>query len=228
MVIPVIVIEQSVHDPTLRLMAYVWNWAIWVVFAAELVSILRVAPDRWRWLLQHPLEPLVVLLTPPFLPASLQAARVLRLLRLLRLLRIVQIARRLTTGQSLQFAAVLAAMTALGGGAAYAAVEGDQLTTWDGVWWAVVTMTTVGYGDLYPHTNAGRAIALGVMLVGIGFIAILTAAIAQRFVATQIAEVEQAEEALDMTEHQVLEEIRAITARLQTLEASMQRLTNQR
>jgi voltage-gated potassium channel len=86
-----------------------------------------------------------------------------------------------------RFASILAFMTAVGGGATYASVEGKQVSTWDGVWWAVSTMTTVGYGDQYPVTAAGRAIAIIVMLVGIGFIAIITAAIAQKFVVAGVA-----------------------------------------
>ena len=132
--------------------------------------------------MEHPLEPFLVIFTPPIAPADVRAAQVLRLLRLLRLLKLAQVARRLTADQTVRFASILALMTALGGGAAFASVEGKQVSTWDGIWWAVSTMTTVGYGDLYPTTTAGRAIAIIVMLVGIGFIAIVTAAVAQRFV----------------------------------------------
>ena len=46
-------------------------------------------------------------------------------------------------------------------------------------------MTTVGYGDVTPHTTPGRIIAAVVMLVGIGFVAVVTGAIAQRFIATE-------------------------------------------
>ena len=52
----------------------------------------------------------------------------------------------------------------------------------DGVWWAIETVSTVGYGDIYPSTVQGRLIALVLMFVGIGFLSLLTAAIASRFV----------------------------------------------
>ena len=82
------------------------------------------------------------------------------------------------------------------GGAAETAVSaGDFKTLWDGVWWAVVTVTTVGYGDAYPTTVQGRLIGIVLMLVGIGFLSLLTAAVASRFVRVdtegEIAEVRE-------------------------------------
>jgi voltage-gated potassium channel len=87
LVVPVIIIEESSVGEPWDGIASVLNWVIWLAFLAEVVAMLAVVPDRWRWLRQHPLEVIVVVLTPPFLPASLQAIRVLRLLRLVRLLR---------------------------------------------------------------------------------------------------------------------------------------------
>ena len=51
-----------------------------------------------------------------------------------------------------------------------------------GLWWAVQTVTTVGYGDTVPQTLAGRALATLVMLTGIGFISVVTAAITAAFI----------------------------------------------
>lgn len=52
----------------------------------------------------------------------------------------------------------------------------------EALWWAIVTVTTVGYGDTYPVTAAGRGVAVVLMLVGIGLIGVLTATIASFFV----------------------------------------------
>jgi hypothetical protein len=84
-------------------------------------------------------------------------------------------------------------------------------------------MTTVGYGDIKPDTNMGRVIAIVVMLVGIGFIAVLTGAVAQRFLAAQVEEVAALEAGIGETEADILSEVREIQARLRNLEARLER-----
>lgn len=197
--IPAIAIEQSNVGEPWDTIATVLNWTIWLAFLAEMALMLSVVDDRWRWLRDHPLDVAIILLTPPFLPASLQAARALRLLRLLRLFKLAFLTRRLLSTEGVRDAAVLALLSVLGGGAAYAAIEktdasGQTLSAWDGVWWAITTVTTVGYGDLAPQTDGGRVLAIAVMLIGIGFIAVLTASAAERFMRTrQVAEAERSE-----------------------------------
>ena len=55
---------------------------------------------------------------------------------------------------------------------------------WLGIWWAVQTVTTVGYGDVVPHQTSGRIIAAILMLIGIGFLTVVTAVITAAFLET--------------------------------------------
>jgi len=184
--IPAIALEFADQEEPWHAIGTALNWAIWLAFVAEVVIMLRVVPDRGRWLRDHPLDLAIVVFTPPFLPATLQAARVFRLLRLLRLLKAGVLARRVFSTEGVRDAAVLTLIAVLGGGAAFAAVEDDQdLSAWDRVWWAITTVTTVGYGTPEVATDGGRIIGICLMVTGIGFVAVLTAAAAERFVRTR-------------------------------------------
>jgi voltage-gated potassium channel len=223
LVIPVIVIEQSSWGEPWDSLAVALNWTIWTAFLLELVAMLAFVPDRWRWLRRHPLDVAIVLFTPPFLPSSLQAARLFRLLRVFRLLRLMRAVRRLFSIDGIRYAALLAGLTALGGGAAFAEVE--HRSTWTGAYWAVTTMTTVGYGDVSPATDWGRGIAVVVMLVGIGFLTLIIGAIAQRFIAAQVEQVRELEEEEELlTVDAIVSELNEVMARLRRLEANVQRL----
>jgi voltage-gated potassium channel len=62
-------------------------------------------------------------------------------------------------------------------------VEGSNIKSFgDGLWWAVTTVTTVGYGDKFPTTSVGRVTAVGLMLVGISLMGVITASVAAWFV----------------------------------------------
>lgn len=217
LVIPMLVIEESDLRAPWTVVAVVLNWATWLAFLTEVVVMLAVVPDRWRWLREHPVEVVATVLTPPILPAGLAAARGLRLLRVLRLLRLAPLARRVFTLDGIRYAALLAFITLLAGGTAFAAIE-KQPTEWDGIWWAATTMTTVGYGDLYPQTAGGRVIGIVVMVVGIGFGSLLIGAAAERFVARDV-KTETAD--LEMSEEALLREVRDLSARLARIEAAL-------
>ena len=71
----------------------------------------------------------------------------------------------------------------VGGGIAIRAIDHREYSSiWEGMWWSLQTVTTVGYGDVTPKDTAGKIVGAVVMLEGIAFLAIVTAAITSTFV----------------------------------------------
>jgi len=180
--IPTIIVQESDLGGAWEVLAVVLDWCIWAMFAANLAIMLSIVPDRRRWLANNPLDVFIVILTPPFLPATLKLARVLPIVRLVWLVAIAHRLRKVFSLEGLRYAALIVFTVVVGGGVVFVAVEpGQDLSTWDGLWWATETVTTVAYGDIYPTTAPGRIVATVVMIAGIGFVALLTGALAQRF-----------------------------------------------
>jgi voltage-gated potassium channel len=179
--IPVVILDTVQGLPGwLAALAHALNWTVWSVFLVSLLVVLVRAPSPWSALKANPVLPLVVLFTVPFAPAGLQ---VFRLLRLGALLGAAHHAQRLFSLEGLRYAAIVLVLVVVGGGVVFTAVEhsAQHLSIQDGIWWAIVTVTTVGYGDIVPHTEAGRAVAVVVMITGIGTAALLVGAASQRF-----------------------------------------------
>src|ERR687898_490238 len=133
-------------------------------------------------LMKNPQHVLIFFFPPPFLPATMKLARVLPVVRLVWLVVVANRLRNVFSLEGLRYAALIVFTGVVGGGVIFVAVEpGQDLSTWDGLWWAAETVTTVAYGDIYPTTSLGRIVATVVMITGIGFVALLTGALAQRF-----------------------------------------------
>ena len=180
--IPTIIVQESDLGGFWEILAAVLDWCIWAMFAANLAIMLSIVPHRRRWLIENPLDVLIVVFTPPFLPATMKLARVLPIVRLVWLVVVANRLRNVFSLQGLRYAALIVFTIVVGGGVIFVAVEpGQDLSTWDGLWWAAETVTTVAYGDIYPTTPLGRIVATVVMIAGIGFVALLTGALAQRF-----------------------------------------------
>lgn len=149
--------------------------AICALFFADFLVSLYTAPDRWAYLRRWGW--LDLLSSLPMLDAARwgRAARIVRILRVLRGLR----ATKVLTGAILRrraengvVAALLAAiiLTTLCSAAVLqveTAPESNIKTAEDAAWWALTTMTTVGYGDRFPVTTEGRAIAAVLMIAGV-------------------------------------------------------------
>jgi len=88
---------------------------------------------------------------------------------------------------------------------------------WIGLWWAVQTVTTVGYGDVVPHETSGRVIAAVLMLSGIGFLTVVTAVITAAFLETVRRRVG------DPEQKEILAKLDDLSRRMQTIESSLRR-----
>jgi voltage-gated potassium channel len=209
--LPAVVVDEVAVKQPWDALGKALNWGVWGVFALNLAVTIHRARSPWTAVRANPLLTAIVALTWPYLPAGLQVGRVLGLLRLVS---VAHHARRWFSLTGLRYAAVLLVVTVLGGGAVFTAVESEQhLSLASGVWWAIVTVTTVGYGDIVPHTEGGRAIAVFVMAVGIGTAALVVGAAAQRFVAGGAEEGAGLDD-LQAELRELRAEVRALTERL--------------
>jgi voltage-gated potassium channel len=200
---------------------------IWVLFGVDYGVRLYLAPERRRFVRTHLVDLAVVLL--PFL-RPLRAVRAVRGLGQLRTLRLLQAsrlaafigtgighARAIVARRGLHYVAaiVVAIMFAAAGleVAFEAHARGGTIHNYgDALWWSVVTITSVGYGDQYPVTLAGRAVAVVLMITGIGLFGVVAAAIASYFV-----EQDAGREA-DARVDEVLTVLHRIEARLDEIE----------
>jgi voltage-gated potassium channel len=221
LVIPVVLVEESSAPPGLKVAAAAVNWLIWIEFLTELLFVLWVAPRKLAALRAHWLEVAIVVVTPPFVPRALASLRLARLVRLLRLARLGMLGGRalraehvIASRSGFRYLALMTAFLVALAGAVISLVDSAAVpNVCTGMWWAIVTVTTVGYGDVYPKTVAGRIVGSLLMIVGIGFISLLTATIASSFVAAD-------KEAEEDRMRELVDALRRIEERLERLDAS--------
>lgn len=189
-VLAALVVDLLVTLPpeTQRLLEYI-DFGICIVFLIDFIVRFTAADNKWRFMRWGWID---LLSSIPAVDA-LRPGRAIRLVRLLRLLRAFRSARLLFlflfrnkvqgTFTSVSIIAVLMVI-----GSAIAILEVERVpganirTAGDAIWWAYVTITTVGYGDKYPVTTEGRLIAAALMTVGVGLFGTFTAYVASWFV----------------------------------------------
>ena len=143
----------------------------WALFAVDFAVRLATAPRRWHWLRHNILD---------FASVALPALRPLRLVRILAAFRVFQ--RRAETtfrGRLVLYTGGLSVLLVWMGALAVLQAErhaqGALITdVGRALWWSLVTVTTVGYGDISPVTPTGRVVATGFMLFGIALLGVVT------------------------------------------------------
>jgi voltage-gated potassium channel len=169
---------ESISDSTNQILSII-QWVCWLAFAIDLLMGLITSENKIVYLKRHPLEIASVLL--PFL-------RPLRLMRVISFgglaLQKVAVGRQFAitvkVAVTTLFVAYIAAVQIT---ITERAVDGSNIKNFaDGFWWAITTVTTVGYGDRYPTTTEGRLLAVMLMFMGISLVGVITASVAAWFV----------------------------------------------
>ena len=169
---------DSISDSTNQILSII-QWVCWVAFALDLLFGLVTSENKVLYLKRHPLEIASVLL--PFL-------RPLRLMRVISFgglaLQKIAVGRQFAITVKVAITTVFVAyIAAVQITITERAVEGSNIKNFaDGFWWAITTVTTVGYGDRYPTTTEGRLLAVMLMFMGISLVGVITASVAAWFV----------------------------------------------
>lgn len=203
--------------PGLRTALEVTMWVIWAAFALDYLIRLVLARHKGRFVWRHLLDLIAV---------ALPMARQLRALRVLTLLSVLN--RRAAVSMRGRMGVYVAAIILLIGSCAALAVldaerhnpDANITSLADALWWTLTTITTVGYGDLYPTTAEGRLVAGALMIGGIALLGVVTGMVASWFV-EKINGLELSLE--DATQR----ELRAVHAELAALRARLDAGTQQ-
>jgi voltage-gated potassium channel len=193
------------------------DWIIWAVFAVEYGIRLYLAPEKGAFFRRNLID-LVVVVIPFLRPLRVvRSARALRLLRAARagafMIRGLDALRDVLTRHKLNYALAVAIVVVVAGALLVEsferdAPEGNIESIPDALWWAITTVTTVGYGDRFPTTAAGRGVGVVLMIVGIALFGMLAGSLASFFVE------KREEEAVDPQLAEIIERLDRIERRL--------------
>jgi voltage-gated potassium channel len=177
-----------------------------LIFTAEYITRIIVSDNKWKFIFSF-YGIIDILAILPFYVATGIDLRALRAVRLLRLIKIFRLgmyskaAKRFYLALSIAkeelvlyvfISLILVFFSAMGIYYFEREVQPDTFSSvFESLWWAIVTLTTVGYGDVYPLTMGGRIFTFFVLIIGLAFIAFPTGLIASALARAREMEDEQ-------------------------------------
>lgn len=195
---------------------------IWLFFLTEAVVLTSLVRDKWRYLASNWVNILIIIAGIGLFWGYTPLTAALRSLRLLlvagMLLQVSSGVRRILSRHHLGSTLLVSILVIVMAGVVVAGIDPAVKSIGDGVWWAWVTVTTVGYGDIVPVTTEGRLFAAALIAVGMGLSAMLTASFTVYFV-----EQEEEKEEEDLLMHP-----KALAERLLRIEAKLDSLLGER
>ncbi len=181
------VLPLFINSPNLHWVQLLVGLGSWLVFVIDLVVQRRIVPEYVRTR-QGMADVAIVCITFPYylIPGLGGASWILVIVRLARLARVLRATAGLRRFAERLGKVALAAgsVVVLASLAAYQAehrTNHEFATVGDALWWGIVTLTTVGYGDIVPQTTAGRLAGVVIMLTGIGVLGVLSGSLAALF-----------------------------------------------
>jgi voltage-gated potassium channel len=134
-----------------------------------------------------------------------------------------QAQRAVVTGRALPYLAASTAVLAVVSGFIVTLIDRESFATLgDGIWWAIVTIATVGYGDIVPQGAWGRVVGSVVIIMGVTTLAFLTAMVTSYFITgQQERSSEEERERREASEEEALELLRRLEARLERIESRL-------
>jgi len=156
-----------------------FNWVVWLFFVTEFTVLLLMIKNKQRFVRENWLLPVIIIAGLPFLMNLTGAMIFFRMLRpLLAIVLMVPalglLMRFFIDGRLMTtiFAAIIIVVFF---GVLVAGVDPNIHNAWDGIWWALATVSTVGYGDVVPVTFLGRVIGGILVILGLGIFVVITA-----------------------------------------------------
>ncbi|NRG67909.1 potassium channel family protein [Streptococcus suis] len=190
-VVYVLLIVLELIDPGLANSSgyNILDWLLWFTFVVDYFLNLYYSEDRVEFIQGHVLE-LIAIIPFDSVFSFLRLGRLARLFRLVKVARIFALSNRfwdtlnkLMHTNSLSKVLLLNVSAVLTASVLLSAIEGKSF--FDAVWWSIVTMTTVGYGDIVPQDTISKVIAILLMLVGISTFGMVTSTITRFFSETE-------------------------------------------
>jgi voltage-gated potassium channel len=210
--------EKNIYTP---IFSQITDWVIWLFFMIETVVIAGLVEDKFRYLRSNWMNLFIIIAAFPLLWIGSNYVAILRTLRVLLifplLLNVSATVRKVLSRNYLGSVLLVALAFTLISGLLMAGIDPAIENVWQGIWWAWVTVATVGYGDMVPESPVGKVFGAVVILFGVGFFSLLTASFSAYFVSRGEIEIEE-------EEIEEIDQLNEIERRIDTMEKTLQRI----